>query len=188
MLVRTIRILLLLLAVLLLNVVFAGAQATPEPNEGVHFETGISYLKLSDGANATVPWARLALSDRWSAVYSQYQIPAAKGQLFLGEAEFREKLSHLFKKKGSSQVNLDNIQVFVRGGLGTFRDDVANHPALAYGFHGGASYRVGKLSGADMLIEFKVGLSGHLGTKVVKPGVFSYQSSPEIAPGIVFRF
>jgi len=185
----------LLTALLLLSAPFAQAQdATPtptpaisnEPNIGAHFEMSTSYERLLSGANATIISARLPLTPRYAFVYSQYQIPAATAQIFLGETEFREKLSHLMKSS-SAQINLDAIQIWARGGFGTKRDDQGNNPAFAWGIHGGVDIGIGQIGGGTLSVGVKVGMLG-VTKQPAGPKVFVLGSSAEIAPGLNLRF
>ncbi len=181
-----------LLCCLALSVAMHAQVPTPsptpsaEPNTGAHFEVSTSYERLTSGANATVISARLPLTPRYSFVYSQYQIPSAHSQVYLAEGEFREKLSHLIKSK-SAQINLDNIQVFARTGIGTKRDDQGNNPIFAWGIHGGAEVAVGQIGGGTVSVGLKVGLLG-VPRQPVGPKIFILGSSAEVAPGVTLRF
>lgn len=160
--------------------------ATVEPNVGAHFEVSTAYERLMNGANATVMSARLPLTPRYSFVYSQYQIPTATAQVYLGEVEFREKLSHLISSS-AAQIPLDSIQVFARCGLGTKRDDQGNNPAFAYGCHGGPEVQIGQVGGGVLSVGFKVGFL-RVPRQPVGPRVFVLSSTAEIAPGVTLRF
>jgi hypothetical protein len=153
-----------------------------EPNEGAHFDISTSYAKLTDGADATVISARLPVSERFAVVYSQYQIPSLNAQFFLGQAEFRERASHIFKSKGSAQTNLDAIQLFVRGGAGSRRDSLGNPANFAYGVSGGAEIGIGQLATAATSLHFEVGFLGSRGKFIV------LQSSPTVGAGLSLRF
>jgi len=171
----------------------AGAQTptptpppSPEPNEGAHFDVSTEYVKLTTGGNATVVSARLPLTPRYSVVYSQYQVPSAKAQIYQGEVEFREKLSHLIKSS-AFQINLDNVQVYLRAGAGTKRDDLGNNPIFAYGVHAGADVVIGKIGGGTLLVGLKGGFLG-IPRQKAGPRHFVLGSTPEIAPGLTVRF
>lgn len=159
-----------------------------EPNDGVHFELGLRYTLLSNyakadgtpqGANVSGMRVRLPLTDRFSAVYMQLQIPVANSQIFLGGIEYRRVLSD-FIKSPSTKVNLDRIQVYTAAGFGSRRDSNGNSPSFAYGFGGGAAYSV------NSVISFSVEF-GFLHAPLVHQQ-FVVSNTPTIAPGVQFRF
>ena len=181
----------ILISMVILIGLMCQAQSTPppspEPNIGSHIEVSTSYERLTNGGgNATVVSARLPVTPRFSAVYSQYQVPGAEGQIYLGEAEFREKASHIFKSR-SLLVNLDNVELYARGGLGTKRDSLGNDPVLAYGFHVGADVKIGNVAGGQLDLRFMFGLL-RIPRQPAGPQTYTLGNTAEIAPGVVLRF
>jgi len=183
------------IAALLLAVIPGLAQApAPEANSGVHVETGISYFHLTNssgpGANATVAWARVPLTNgRWSGVLQLWNIPAAEGQIYLGEVEYREPLNHVLRcgKCSGSAFDLSQVRVYLRGGLGPRRDSLGRSRA-AYGFFGGISVPAGQIAGAKVDFHFDVGFIGSAGLrKPGQPGFFLTNSAP-VGAGVTLHF
>jgi hypothetical protein len=157
-----------------------------EPNEGVKFDVRTKFTRLLNGANATTVEGRLPISPRYSFLYSQTQIPSAGAQIYTGNIEFREKLSHLVKSS-SAQVNLDAIQVYVSGGMGTKRDDSGNNPTFAWNIVGGADLKIGQIGGGTLGVGFSVGYIG-VPKERAGPKSFVLSSTAQIAPELTLKF
>lgn len=157
-----------------------------EPNEGVKFDVRTKFTRLLNGANATTVEGRLPISPRYSFLYSQTQIPSAGAQIYTGNVEFREKLSHLIKSS-SVQVNLDAVEVYVSGGLGTKRDDSGNNPTFAWNIVGGADLKIGQIGGGTLGVGFSVGYIG-VPKERAGPKSFVLSSTAQIAPELTLKF
>ena len=170
------------ISLLLTLVAVSTVAQTPEPNVGTHFAAETGYVNLGDGGSATVITGRLPVTARWSVLYRQFQIPSANAQVFLGGAEFRDKLSHIFTKNANaaSQVNLDRIEVYGRVGVGSRRDSQGNEPTFAYGLFGGANVRINETISVG--VEF-----GFMRAPLRRENLF-VSNMPTVAPGIQLRF
>ncbi len=182
------------LAVVLLAAASAAfAQAPTQQGAGVELST--SYLKFTNGSQATLLAASKQVSPHWYLSYAQVQAPDSKAQFFLAGGKYDTTFAHIFRKAAAASAgyaNLDNVHLGIGAGLGTRRDDAGNHPGFAYGFLGYIAVPVGKVAGAGIAFKVEAGMIGgkQNNPAIQAPGHFFLlsNSEPVIAPGVTFRF
>lgn len=178
-----------LLALALYGVLFSswlvGQTPTPvpDPNVGVHFVTDTAFYQLSGGKQATVFTARIPVSVRYSGVLSQWLVPTAKGNVSLGGVEFRETLVHLIKSPNANP-ELQKLEVFGRGQIGTEMNSLDNSRNFAFAFEGGVEFPVGTVAGGTIKTGVRFGFLGVPGAKEH----FELGSQATISPQISVSF